>query len=68
MGNLESTLSLAKCQTTAAYSVQTKSVLDMRHFNVNNVKVGSIALAILVRELFFNFNLFDNLLIFYTTE
>jgi hypothetical protein len=56
MGNLESTLSLAKCQTTAAYSVQTKSVLDKRHFNVNNVKVGSIALAILVRELFFNFN------------
>jgi hypothetical protein len=25
MGNLESTWSLAKCQTTATYSVQTKS-------------------------------------------
>jgi hypothetical protein len=46
MGNLESTQSLAKCQTTAAYSVQTKSVLDKRYFNVNNVNVGSIALSV----------------------
>jgi hypothetical protein len=47
MGNLESTLSLAKCQTTAAYSVQIKSILDKRHFNVNNVNVGNIALVVL---------------------
>ena len=57
MGNLESTLSLAKCQTTAAYSVQTRSVPDKRPFNVNNVTVGSIALAILVREFLNNFTL-----------
>ena len=56
MGNLESTLSLTKCQTTAAYSVQTKSVIGKRYFNVNNVNVGSITLAILVREYCFNFD------------
>jgi hypothetical protein len=36
--------------------VQIKSVLDKRYFNVNNVNVGSIALAILVREYVFNFD------------